>query len=458
MMPLLVIIQVFFQGLSGTASGPDTVISCHYSDTDLALFCQELQAETGVRIYYHDPWVSGIKITVDSDSISVRSALERALEGTALNVSVWNGSLVIHPGEKLPESLPVFSGSVVIAGTEKEEAPDRLTQTEERYITGRQADVTQTIIVGAKSMAISKGRVSILGRITDQETGEPVIGATMYLEEIKSGTATDQNGYLSMMLSPGNYTAVFEYMGMEKKKYLLSVLSDGKFSLEMKKSVIQMKEVVVYGDRQMNIQMKEPGLEKITTKTIREIPMLTGERDILGVSEMLPGIITVGEGSAGLNVRGGNYDQNAFYINRVPVYSTSHVFGFFPAFNADIIKDFSIYKGFVPARYGGKLSSVFNLYARQGNRKKFTARGGISPVAANLTVEAPLKKDASSFILSGRYLYSDWILGQINDPVIRESSAGFMDFSATLNYDFKKGQLTAFGYYSHDNLFSVKLR
>jgi hypothetical protein len=450
MMKLLVLIQVFFQGPAVPAQGPDTVISCHYHNTGLAAFCQALQAESGVRIYYQDQWVAGINVTLDADSISVRSALERTLEGTELNVSVWNGSLVIHPGDKLPESLPVFTGSVVISGVELEAAPG-LTQTEERYLTGRQADVTQTITVGSKSLAKANGKVSILGRITDQETGEPVIGATMYLEEIKSGTATDLNGYLSMMLNPGNYTAVFEFMGMEKKKYLLSVLSEGKFSIEMKKSVIQMKEVVVYGDRQMNIQMKEPGLEKITTKTIKEIPMLTGERDILGVSEMLPGIVTVGEGSAGLNVRGGNYDQNAFFINRVPVYSTSHVFGFFPAFNADIIKDFSIYKGYVPARYGGKLSSVFNLYARQGNRKKFTARGGISPVAANLTVEAPLKKDISSFILSGRYLYSDWILGQINDPVIRESSAGFMDFSATLNYDFKKGQLTAFGYYSHDN-------
>ncbi len=292
--------------------------------------------------------------------------------------------------------------------------------------------------------------VTIRGRITEQQTGEALIGATMFLQETKAGTATDQNGFLSLVLKPGRYTAVFAFMGLETKKYLLEVLSDGEFSIEMKKSAIQMKEVVVFGDRQMNFRFKDPGLEKISAKAIKEIPMMMGERDILKVSEMLPGIVTVGEGSAGLNVRGGNYDQNAFYINKIPIYNTSHLFGFFPAFNADIVKDFSIYKGHIPAQYGGQLSSVFNIIGRQGNRKRFTARGGISPVAANLSVEGPLKKDTSSFLLSGRYLYSDWILRQIDDPVIHTSKAGFNDLTASWNYDFRKSQLSLFVYHSQD--------
>jgi hypothetical protein len=185
--------------------------------------------------------------------------------------------------------------------------------------------------------------------------------------------------------------------------------------------------------------------------------MMMGERDILKVAEMLPGIVTVGEGSAGLNVRGGNYDQNAFYINRIPIYNTSHLFGFFPAFNADIIKDFSIYKGHIPAQYGGQLSSVFNIIGRQGNRKRFTARGGVSPVAANLSIEGPLKKDTSSFLLSGRYLYSDWVLRNIDDPVIHASKAGFSDLTASWNYDFRKSKLSLFVYHSQDkfNLASI---
>lgn len=449
MTKLLLFLNLFFASYPTPETGPDTLISCHFSKLPFPEFCEYIYRESGVKIYYHESWVKGLTVTIDADKISVKSAAELALQGTGLEVSIWNNDLVALPGEKLPTELPGFELEQVQAGTlGTGEKP--LTQSETRYLIGRRADVTQTMQIGKKGLTGTKSMVTIRGRITEQQTGEPVIGATMYIEDTKSGTATDQNGFLSMVIRPGSYTAVFAYMGLETKKYQMEVLSEGDFSIEMKKTVIQMKEVVVLGDQQMNIRLADPGLEKISVKSIKEIPTMMGERDILKVSEMLPGIVTVGEGSAGLNVRGGNYDQNAFYINRIPIYNTSHLFGFFPAFNADIIKDFSIYKGHIPAQYGGRLSSVFNIIARQGNRKRFTARGGISPVAASLSVEGPLKKDISSYLVSARYLYSDWIFKQIDDPVIRNSNAGFSDFSAAWNYDFKKSQLSVFGYYSRD--------
>jgi len=449
-MNLLLFIHLLFIGHPATDTGPDTLISIHFSNATFPEYCEYVYEESGVRIYYQESWVEGIRVTLDAEQISVRSSLELVLEGTGLMVSQWNDDLVILPGETLPEKLPDYRAAEVQSDTAAA-IEKSITASEERYLIGRRPDVTQVLKVGRKGVAGSNARVTIRGRVTEQQTGEPVIGATMYLEEIQSGTATDPNGFLSMVLKPGTYTAVFAYMGLETKKYQLEVLSDGDFNVEMMKSVIQMKEVEVFGDRQMNIRFKDAGLEKISAKAIKEIPMMMGERDILKVSELLPGIVTVGEGSAGLNVRGGNYDQNAFYINRIPIYNTSHLFGFFPAFNADIVKDFSIYKGHIPAEYGGRLSSVFNIIARQGNRKKFTARGGISPVAANLSIEAPLKKDTSSFLLSARYLYSDWILRQIEDPVIRTSNAGFRDFSFSWNYDFKKSQVSVFAYHSQDN-------
>ncbi len=449
-MKLLLFIHLLFTGYSSPAVGPDTVISCHFNGIPFSEFCDFVYRESGVTIYYHESWVDNVKVTLDEDSITVKAAVSMALKRTGLLVSVWNTDLIVLPGEKLPEKLPEFKSQQINEDTLNTEEKS-ITQSEERYLTGRKADVLQTLRIGKQGLAGSRSRVTIRGRITDEQTGEPVIGATMYLEEMQSGAATDQNGFLSMVLKPGHYNAVFAYMGMETKKYLLDVLSDGDFHIEMKKSVFEMKEVVVLGDRQMNIRSKDAGLEKISAKRIKEIPMMMGERDILKVSEMLPGIVSVGEGSAGLNVRGGNYDQNAFYINHIPIYNTSHLFGFFPAFNADIVKDFSIYKGHIPVRYGGRLSSVFNIIARQGNRKQFTARGGISPAAANLLVEGPLKKDKSSFLLSGRYLYSDWILRKINDPVIRTSTAGFNDLSASWNYDFRKSQLSFFAYHSQDD-------
>jgi hypothetical protein len=431
------------------AQGPDTLVSCHFNAIQFPVFCDYLTKQTGVKIYYQPAWVKGLTVTMDADNITVRAAVTTALRGTSLRVSQWNDHLVLMPGEILPEKLPPYN-TLQNRPDSTANPSTAITSSEERYLTGRKADVMQTLQVGRKGGARKGSTVTIGGWITEQETGEAVIGATMFLEEIKSGAATNMNGYLSLMVKPGSYTAVFAFMGLETRKYNLEVLSDGEFTVEMKKAAIQMSEVVVYGDRQMNIRFKDPGLEKISARAIKEIPMLMGERDILKVSELLPGIVTVGEGAAGLNVRGGNYDQNAFYMNRIPIYNTSHLFGFFPAFNADIVKDFSIYKGYVPAQFGGQLSSVFNIIGRQGNRKKFTARGSISPVAVGLSVEGPLKKDTSSFMLSGRYLYSDWILRQIDDPLISASQAGFNDFSASWNYDFKKSQLSVFGYHSED--------
>ena len=178
---------------------------------------------------------------------------------------------------------------------------------------------------------------------------------------------------------------------------------------------------------------------------------MMGERDVLKVSVTLPGIISSGEGGAGLNVRGSGSDQNAFYINRIPVYNTSHLFGFFSAFNSDIIKDFSIYKGHIPAQYGGRLASVFNITTRQGNRKRFTIHGGISPITANAVFEGPVKKDTASFIFSIRSSYSDWILSRLKDTTINKSNADFKDFAGGLNWDFKKTQIAIFGYRSSDN-------
>jgi len=449
-MKLLLFLHLLIAGYSLPDQGPETMISCHFNNASFTEFSQYVYRESGVTIYFRESWVEDLRVTIDAEQISVLAATQMVLKNTNLEVSVWNNNLVIMPGELLPDKLPRFDSQQISSDT-SDLGSGTITQSEERYLTGRKADVMQTLTVGKKGVTGRGLKVTIRGLITEQQTGEAIIGATMFLEETKTGTATDMNGVLSMVVKPGTYTAVFAYMGLESVKYFLEVLSDGDFQIEMRNSAIQMKEVVVFGDRQMNIRFKDPGLEKISAKAIKEIPMMMGERDILKVSEMLPGIVTVGEGSAGLNVRGGNFDQNAFYLNRIPIYNTSHLFGFFPAINADIVKDFSIYKGYIPSMYGGQLSSVFNIIGRQGNRKRFTARGSISPIAANVSVEGPIKKEVGSFMLSGRYLYSDWVLKMIDDPVIRTSKAGFNDLSASFNYDLKKSKISLFVYHSQDN-------
>jgi hypothetical protein len=445
---LLFFSQFLFGLIAIQGQGPDKIIHCRYSGVTFGAFCSDVRMQSGVTIYYKESWVSQLKVTLQSDSLTVTSAVEKVLAGTGLKVSAWHGNLVITRGEPLLLALPEFQNPEISQNAGNEVSG--LTESEERYIKGRRAGDNQVIIIGENHFGSSTSKVKVHGKITEQETGEAVIGAAMFVEELETGTRTDLNGYLSIAIKPGTYTVRFEYLGYEKKTCTMQVFSSGEFSLEMKRTVIPIEEVVVIGDRQINVTSRDPGLEKISAKTVREIPTMMGERDILKVSEMLPGIVSVGEGSAGLNVRGGSSDQNAFYINKIPVYNTSHLFGFFPAFNSDIIKDFTIYKGYVPSQFGGRLSSVFNITTRQGNRKRFSMHGGINPVTASVTVEGPLVKDKSSVLLSARSSYSDWILERIKDPTIRTSSARFNDVAMSLNYDFKKTQVSLFGFNSFD--------
>jgi hypothetical protein len=426
------------------------VMSCNLKNASFSEFCEVVYQKTGTRIYYHDAWVSNLRITLNSDSITARSALRRAVEGSDLQVSVWHKDLVVLPHAELITELPAYeqvSRTNETSG-QKEQA---ITETEELYIIGRKPGVTRTITIGRAGANAGRSKAKVLGRVLDEETGEPMNFAAVYFAEAKTGILTDVNGFFNIALTPGTYNVVIEFLGYEKGKYLFEVFSDGNITLRMKKTAVQLKEIVVSGERFANIRAKEPGLDQMSMKSIRTLPMMMGERDILKISITLPGIVSFGEGSSGLNVRGSGSDQNAFYINRIPVYNTSHLFGFFPAFNSDIIKDLSIYKGFIPAQYGGKIASVFNITMRQGNRKRFTAHGGLSPITANIVLEGPLKKDTSSFLFSARSSYSDWILSRIKDPTISASKANFYDFSGGVNWDIQKTQLSLFLYRSYDH-------
>lgn len=424
-------------------------LSCHLNDAPFKELTKEIYSQTGIKVFYDDALVEGIKVTLNADSVSVETALGIALKGTNIQVSPWQNNYILLKGEKLLTELPDYEKLNEKKDT-SEVLSKNLTETETRYITARKTSAAQTIRVGKNGLNGVRNNVKILGRILDQETGTPLLGATIVIAENGKGVATDKDGYFSLVLNSGKYNAKIESLGHEKKKIYLDVLSDGEISIELKKENILIDELVFFGDRETNIRSKDPGLERIATKTIKEIPMMIGERDILKVSSLLPGIVSVGEGSAGLNVRGGSSDQNAFYIDKIPIYNTSHLFGFFPAFNADIIKDFSIYKGYVPAQYGGRLSSVFNITSRDPNRKHFTVHGGVNPITGFITVEGPIIKDSLSVLFSARSSYSDWILSKIKDPTIRNSSAKFDDFSGSINYNMKKSELSLFVYNSND--------
>ena len=303
--------------------------------------------------------------------------------------------------------------------------------------------------MGTKS---NKVTATITGYIRDQETGEPLIGAIIFIEGSTLGALSDVEGYYMINIKCGTYKIGFRTLGMATIYKKVNVYSDGQININLPKDLVGLKEVVITENKYNNVKVNQMGLEKLSVKEIKELPYAMGERDILKASLFLPGIQTVGEASAGLNVRGGAADQNLFIMNNVPIFNTSHMLGMFSAFNADLIKDFKLYKSNIPIEFGGRISSVFEIRSKQGNRNDFSMKGGISPITGRLLFEGPLIKDKSSFIIGIRSTYANWLLRQIDNPDIKNSNIYFDDITANLTHEINENnQISLFGYFSIDN-------
>lgn len=426
------------------------VLSLELNQANFEVFAGDFETQTGIRIFYRKEWVEDVSVSLSGDSLEAIPVMKEVLDSKGIHYRFFEPDRFVI----LPEWESNSDFSYLLEpdqlGLEEKEMETDLSQNGGLMDVSRPEQIIQTITIG-QDKGSSRSIARIRGRIRDLESGEPVIGATMVLSETGKGSISDQHGLVKMSLVPGRYNAQFSFIGMKPFHCRLEVLSDGDFLVEMQATVIALNEVQIIGNHYRDINSTDIGVERLSMKSVKQMPLFMGENDVIKISRLLPGITSPGEASVGVNVRGGSADQNIFYINRVPVYNTSHVFGFLSAFNSDIIKDFSVYKGNVPVNYGGRLSSVFNIITRKGNQRNYTAHAGISPVSAHLTLEGPIKKEYASFIVSGRTSYSDWMLNRMEDPMLRESSASFYDFSGSLSSSpNENNDFNAFYYQSFD--------
>jgi len=432
---------------------PDVRFSGTFSASTFTQFAKVLEQTTDARFYYRESWVRGIRITVSGEDLSLDRILSDVLHPAGIFFHMDDEHRIyLNPDHPYISALPGYSraGGAKDLQEEKAQTPE-LTRTEQRYIEGRKAGFRETLVVGEENGSADRSGNVIYGKMVDRETGEPLIGATIYIQELKKGAATDVDGRFSIVLPPGKYTVDFNCMGMESGHYYLDVRSGGSLNIAMEKGLIPISEVVVEASRFHHVKGLQMGFERLNYKTVKEVPVVFGEKDLLKIAKMLPGVQNVGEGSSGINVRGSAADQNMIYVNQVPLYNSSHLFGFFSSLNPDIIKDFSLYKSNLPASYGGRLASFFDISTRQGNMNEFTARGGISPVTGHIAAEGPVIKEKAAFVLSARSTYSDWILRRLEDPELRESDAFFQDFAGSFTFEPDENNLIkTFGYYSKD--------
>lgn len=299
--------------------------------------------------------------------------------------------------------------------------------------------------------SFSQEKHTINGYVKDSQDGESLIGATVFVKEITGGNTTNVYGFYSITLEPGTYTVEFRYLGYRTQVRTITLSGDERIDIELQSDDVELEEVVVTAEPEdQNVTSTEMSVAKLDIKTITKMPAFFGEVDIIKSLQLLPGVSTVGEGASGYNVRGGNVGQNLILLDEAPVYNSSHLFGFFSVFNPDAVKDVKLYKGGIPAQYGGRISSVLDIRMKEGNTKNFDYTGGIGTVFGRFAVEGPIVQDKSSFILAGR---RSWIDAFLKPAGVLESDDAiyFYDLTMKTNYTFNdKNRLFLSGYWGRD--------
>jgi len=276
----------------------------------------------------------------------------------------------------------------------------------------------------------SQNEVSVMGYIRDASNGEDLIGATVFVEQLKTGTISNAFGFYALNLKPGFYTITVNFLGYQTQQFTLSVDSKTTYNIKLEPSTEELGEIVVSTEAvNQNIIGNDMGTFKLNPKMIKAIPVLFGEQDVLKTIQLMPGVASAGEGSTGFFVRGGQADHNLVLLDDAPVFNPSHLLGFFSVFNSDAINDVKLYKGGVPANFGGRASSVLDVHQREGNSERFSASGGIGLISSRLTLEGPLAKNGSSFLISGRRTYADLFLLFSKNEDIKNSQLYFYDLN-----------------------------
>jgi hypothetical protein len=308
--------------------------------------------------------------------------------------------------------------------------------------------------VWAQNTPLAKYTIS--GYIKDASNGESLLAASVYVVEQAKGTNTNEYGFYSITLPADTYTLKISYVGLGTQEKRIVLDKDIRLNVEMGVTATEIQEVVITSEKKgANVESTDMGKQEMKVEISKSLPALFGEVDILKTIQLLPGIMASGEGNSGFYVRGGGPDQNLVLLDDAVVYNTGHLFGFFSVFNSDAVKGTTVYKGGMPADYGGRISSVVDVQMKEGNMKKWSAAGGIGIISSRLTVEGPIKKDKCSFILSGRRTYIDLILKPILPKIGNGEFAGnsyyFYDLNAKINYRINdRDRLYLSGYFGRD--------
>ncbi len=440
---------ILLASLFFSANGQDQRLSFRFDSILFENLVDTIERTIPVRIYYSKQWVDTLVMNVGSETNSIGDLLTGQFqrEGFSFFFSK-DGRIILSKGYPIKSN---FNAEYIDHLNEIAVPLDTVIYV--RPVVSENEDIIndEYKLFKIGNPSAPAGNYYLSGVVRGLADNEPLPGVVVYAEKLKAGVMTNSSGYYSIQLPTGQYQLEYRMVGMRTSNRNVQIYSNGSLDVNLMEETNVLDEVIVSADRDNVVRNVRSGIEKINTQTLKRIPMGLGEADVIKSSLMLPGVQTVGEAASGYNVRGGSSDQNLILLNNAPIINSSHFFGFFSAFNSDMIKDVTLYKSSMPAKYGGRLSSVMEINSLEGDREKVKVSGGVSPVTGRLLVEGPIQKNRSSFIIGGRATYSDWLLGMLEDEKLSNSSASFYDIQAVISGDIdSKNSYSVSGYYSDD--------
>lgn len=453
---LVVFMGCYFVNAQNDSEG----LSLSFSNTPVNEALQQISQKTDYRFYYVPNWLDGLTVSGNFENMDIKELLGQLFDETVINFYILkDGKIALTRNNIIYDKLPEGFFGTVEDTTEAvlTTAPIRVQRSNPVFLDKQ--DVTDTINV--ETVRIGKENLTetrqfrLKGYAKNKANGTPIADLSIIVRGAGLGTTTDEDGYYELELPTGLNRVEARSLGFQTTLKNIVIYNDGQFDFELNESVERLEEVVVSAEMDKNVEEVTMGTIEVSSEETKTVPVVLGERNILKIATTLPGVTNAGEGATGFNVRGGSADQNMVIMDGGVIYNPTHFFGIFQALNPFTAENLKIYKGSIPAEYGGRLSSVFEITNKDANTEEFAGEASIGPVTSNVALEVPLAKERSSLLLGARGSYSDWILKSLDEESLKNSQASFYDvigkYKHTIN---ENNELRVSGYYSKD-VFSI---
>jgi hypothetical protein len=426
---LLIVMSI---GLHGQAL--ELKLDGHEKGMMLTDLLTEVEKQQNVRFYYLPQWIEGLSVEESYAGYTLEGMLSTLLFSSNIAIVQMNEHsivLVKNPAQDIRR---------------REAIGNALRQ---------QKEITTVLVGDPKNVKNAGQSVTLRGRVVEKSNNAAVVGAAIIAGqgEAQATTVTDANGNFEIRLVAGQHLVSCSFLNFEEELFDLSIYQDGELQIVMEEIPTLLDEVVIAAAARGQNTTTRTGQTNISVTEIKRAPAMLGEVDLVKQVQTLPGVTTAGEAAAGFNVRGGGVDQNLVLYDGVPVFNSSHAFGFFSGFNAEAIRDVTFYRGGIPAEYGGRVSSVLDIRSKEGDYEKWNAAGGIGLISTNLMANGPIIKGSTSIAVSGRWVYSDWLVNTIrtNYVDLKNASVFFYDGTVKVAHKFsQKTKLILSGYSSKD--------